>query len=49
MTKIKPKTAGVKLRRPIVNHRHDMIFREGLPDVPESRPHSRANSSKAQP
>jgi len=27
-----------------VNHRHDMIFLRGLPDVPESRPHSEANS-----
>ncbi len=27
-----------------VNHRQDMIFLTGLPDVPESRPHSRVNS-----
>jgi hypothetical protein len=27
-----------------VNHRHDVIFLQGLPDVPESRPHSLANS-----
>jgi len=27
-----------------VNHRHDVIFLRGLPDVPESRPHSQANS-----
>lgn len=27
-----------------VNHRHDVIFLSGLPDVPESRPHSRVNS-----
>ena len=27
-----------------VNHRHDMIFLRGLPDVPESRPHSEVNS-----
>ncbi len=27
-----------------VNHRSDVIFLEGLPDVPESRPHSRINS-----
>ncbi|AGA35162.1 hypothetical protein TVNIR_3529 [Thioalkalivibrio nitratireducens DSM 14787] len=27
-----------------VNHRHDVIFLRGLPDVPESRPHSEANS-----
>lgn len=27
-----------------VNHRTDVIFLEGLPDVPESRPHSRINS-----
>ena len=27
-----------------VNHRHDMIVLRGLPDVPESRPHSEANS-----
>jgi len=26
-----------------VNHRHDVIFLEGLPDVPESRPHSGVN------
>lgn len=25
-----------------VNHRHDVIFLRGLPDVPESRPHSHA-------
>ena len=27
-----------------VNHRHDVIFLKGLPDVPESRPHSAINS-----
>ena len=27
-----------------VNHRPDMIFLTGLPDVPESRPHSQVNS-----
>jgi len=27
-----------------VNHRTDVIFLAGLPDVPESRPHSRVNS-----
>ncbi len=27
-----------------VNHRSDVIFLKGLPDVPESRPHSRVNS-----
>jgi hypothetical protein len=27
-----------------VNHRQDVIFLAGLPDVPESRPHSRVNS-----
>lgn len=27
-----------------VDHRHDVIFLRGLPDVPESRPHSRANN-----
>ena len=27
-----------------VNYRHDVVFLEGLPDVPESRPHSRVNS-----
>ncbi|MCP3677395.1 MAG: hypothetical protein GY721_07370 [Deltaproteobacteria bacterium] len=27
-----------------VNHRTEVIFLEGLPDVPESRPHSRVNS-----
>jgi len=27
-----------------VNHRSDVIFLEGLPDVPESRPHSKVNS-----
>ncbi len=27
-----------------VNHRSDVIFLEGLPDIPESRPHSRVNS-----
>ena len=27
-----------------VNHRSDVIFLEGLPDVPESRPHSSVNS-----
>lgn len=26
-----------------VNHRSDVIFLRGLPDVPESRPHSSAN------
>lgn len=26
-----------------VNHRHDVIFLEGLPDVAESRPHSKVN------
>ena len=26
-----------------VNHRTDVIFLAGLPDVPESRPHSRVN------
>jgi hypothetical protein len=29
-----------------VNHRHDMIYLEGLPDLPESRPHSRVNSRR---
>ena len=29
-----------------VNHRPDMIFLKGLPDVEESRPHSRANSDR---
>ena len=29
-----------------VNHRHDMIFLRGLPDVPESRPHSMVNSRR---
>ena len=27
-----------------VNHRSDVIFLKGLPDVPKSRPHSRVNS-----
>jgi len=27
-----------------VNHRPDIIFLEGLPDMPESRPHSKVNS-----
>lgn len=27
-----------------VGHRHEAIFMRGLPDVPESRPHSRANT-----
>jgi hypothetical protein len=27
-----------------VSHRDDVIFLRGLPDVPESRPHSRVNS-----
>jgi hypothetical protein len=27
-----------------VNHRSDVIFLKGLPDVPESRPHSSVNS-----
>lgn len=27
-----------------VNHRSDVIFVKGLPDVPESRPHSRVNN-----
>ena len=27
-----------------VNHRSDVIFLAGLPDVPESRPHSSVNS-----
>ena len=27
-----------------VNHRYDVIFLEGLPDIPESRPHSSVNS-----
>lgn len=27
-----------------VNHEHEAIFLQGLPDVPESRPHSRVNS-----
>jgi hypothetical protein len=27
-----------------VNHRSDVIFLAGLPDVAESRPHSRVNS-----
>ncbi len=26
-----------------VNHRTDVIYLKGLPDVPESRPHSRVN------
>lgn len=26
-----------------VNHRHDVIYPRGLPDVPEGRPHSKAN------
>ena len=27
-----------------VNHRSDVIFLKGLPDILESRPHSRGNS-----
>ena len=27
-----------------VNHRPEVIYLRGLPDVPESRPHSRVNS-----
>jgi len=27
-----------------LNHRHDVIYLRGLPDVPESCPHSRVNS-----
>ena len=29
-----------------VNHRPDVIFLRGLPDVPESRPHSHVNADK---
>jgi len=27
-----------------LNHRPDVIFLKGLPDIPEGRPHARANS-----
>ena len=29
-----------------VNHRPDVILLRGLPDVPESRPHSHVNADK---
>jgi hypothetical protein len=29
-----------------VNHRTDAIYLAGLPDIPESRPHSRVNSDR---
>jgi len=32
-----------------VNHRSDAIFLAGLPDVPESRPHSEGNEQSFQP
>ena len=32
-----------------VNHRSDAIFLAGLPDVPESRPHSEVNEQSFQP
>ncbi len=37
---------GVLAKNSYVNHRTEAIFLAGLPDVPESRPHSKVNNRR---